>query len=193
MAKTALKAKPEVSSDEDLHKRWQRENGCNVTPVLRPELVVAPKHKPSYIGSMYLSKLTRTKNLRERIQLAVRALKEWDQHFDAVAFSGMSGALIAPGVALRMNKEMIMVRKPAALSNRRDSHSDHWVEGDIAARSYIIVDDFIDSGKTRDYIRRKISEVGCDANFVGVLQVNHLDSMTLDDFERRGTPYPLAQ
>jgi hypothetical protein len=177
---------------EALSKRWKRENGSNVTPVLRPELVVVSKHKPNYVGSMYLHKFTRTKNLRERVQLAVRALKDWDQHFDAIAFSGMSGALIAPCVALRMNKEMIVVRKPTA-TGARDSHSDHWIEGDIAARNYIIVDDFIDSGRTRDYIRGKIRESNPEANFLGVLQVNHLDSLTLDDFERRGTPYPLAQ
>jgi adenine/guanine phosphoribosyltransferase-like PRPP-binding protein len=177
---------------EALSKRWKRENGRNVTPVLRPELVVVSKHKPNYVGSMYLHKFTRTKNLRERVQLAVRALKDWDQHFDAIAFSGMSGALIAPCVSLRMNKEMIMVRKPTA-TGRRGSHSDHCIEGDIAARNYIIVDDFIDSGRTRDYIRGKIRESNPEANFLGVLQVGQLDGLTLDDFERRGTPYPLAQ
>lgn len=193
MAKVALKVKPSVViSEAKLHERWQKENGSNVRPVFRPELVVNSKHKPNYVGAMYLSKFTRTKNLRERIQLAVRALRAWDQHFDAIAFSGMSGALIGPGVALRMNKEMIMVRKPTA-TGARDSHSDHWVEGDTAAGNYIIVDDFIDSGKTRDYIKHKLEEASPGINCLGVLQVNHLDSVTLDDFERRGTPYPLAQ
>ena len=183
--------KPDVIP-ETLSKRWKLENGSHATPVLRPELVVVSKHKPNYVGSMYLHKFTRTKNLRERVQLAVRALKDWDQHFDAIAFSGMSGALIAPCVALRMNKEMIMVRKPTA-TGARDSHSDHWIEGDIAARNYIIVDDFIESGRTRDYIIRKLEEASPGINCLGVLQVNHLDGLTLDDFERRGTPYPLAQ
>lgn len=191
MGNFAMQQQSSVGIEAVLHQQWQRENQ-NQEPVLRPQLVERGKHKPNYAGSMYLSKLTRTKSLRERISLAVQALEPWGDWYDAIAFCGMSGALIAPAVAVRLNKEMIMVRK-----SRKDadglSHSLHIIEGDVAARNYIIVDDFIDTGKTRDYIKRTLAAKCPGINCLGVLQVNHLDSITLDDFERRGVPYPLAQ
>jgi adenine/guanine phosphoribosyltransferase-like PRPP-binding protein len=179
-------------------RHWKIENGDR-TPVLRPELVERPRHRPNYIGSMYLNKLIQPKSLRERIRLAVRALTPWAEYFDAIAFSGMSGALIGPPVALRMGKEIIMVRKGATLPSGNiskrstNAHSSHIIEGDCAARSYIILDDFMDSGKTREHITARIAERMPDADYLGLLQVNYLCSCTLDDFERRGTPYPLTQ
>lgn len=50
----------------------------------------------------------------------------------------MSGALIAPIVALRMNKPIIMVRKSS-----EKSHSSRIVEGYKAASKYVILDDLI--------------------------------------------------
>ena len=46
----------------------------------------------------------------------------------AIAFSGMSGALIAPIVALRLKKPLIMVRK-----DNDESHSGRLVEGVIGS------------------------------------------------------------
>lgn len=177
-------------SIDQLNRRWELENS-SARPVLRPELVSRRKHKPDYIGSMYLHRFTNPVLLRERIALAIQALQPWKRLFDAIAYSGMSGALIGPPVALAMNKEMIMVRKK--LGNQRTSHSSHMIEGDSAARTYIILDDFIDSGKTRNHIKSIIRDKMPDAEYLGTLQVNHLEAETLRDFERRAVPYPLSQ
>src|SRR4051812_36903458 len=98
-------------------------------------------HSPAYNHVDYLKELIRTDELRASITNAVRCLK--DVEFDAIAFRGMSGALIAPALALEMDKTLIMVRK----STER-SHTWLQVEGDAGARKYIIVDDLIDSGDT---------------------------------------------
>ena len=71
--------------------------------------------------------------------------------FDAIAFRGMSGALIAPAVAAKLRKNLIMVRKTDG------SHSGYDMEGETNVANYIIVDDLIASGATVDAIIQKIN------------------------------------
>lgn len=144
------------------------------------------KHVPSFHSS-YLWRFIEPDNLRESIKLAVRALELWKDDFDAVAFRGMSGALIGPPVALAMNKTMIMVRKPD-----EDSHAiiDRvLVEGDAGARSYIILDDFVSSGKTAYAIKESIKQFAPDAEFLGLLQASSITEEKLEI--HRGRKYPL--
>ena len=54
----------------------------------------------------------------------VAGIKESGIECDAIAFRGMSGALVGPMVALELGKEFIMVRKRNA-----NSHSSYMVEG----------------------------------------------------------------
>jgi phosphoribosylpyrophosphate synthetase len=97
--------------------------------------------------------------------------------FDAIAFRGMSGAIPSPVIALAMNKTMIMVRKPES-----ESHSGRNVEGDRAARRYVIVDDFIESGATVQAIYDQVKEftdwyrLGEHAVCIGVLCLNEMNS-----------------
>lgn len=79
--------------------------------------------------------------LRKNVYKIVNLLR--GKEFDAIAFRGMSGATIAPSVALALNKSLIMVRKP-----KDGSHSDMRVEGDRTARTYVIIDDFQSTGET---------------------------------------------
>jgi hypothetical protein len=68
--------------------------------------------------------------------------------FDAIAFQGMSGSLIAPSVADRLGKGLIMIRK-------EHSHSSLKVEGCMEGDNYIILDDQIATGNTvRNIIKR---------------------------------------
>lgn len=95
---------------------------------------------------------------------AIAALKALD--FEAIAFSGMSGALIAPSVAIALNKPLLLVRKPTD-----DSHASGdakhgcfkankfgFVEGATDASKYIIIDDFMSSGNTLIRIKSAIDE-----------------------------------
>lgn len=66
--------------------------------------------------------------------------------FDSVAFCGMSGALIAPEIAARFNKQLILVRK------ERSKHSPVLVEGNLDCKNYIILDDSVFLGETVKYI-----------------------------------------
>lgn len=63
--------------------------------------------------------------------------------FDAIAFTGLSGSVVAGAVALTMDKYLYCVRK-----KNESKHSDHEVEGPSTGLRYIIIDDFISSGAT---------------------------------------------
>lgn len=82
---------------------------------------------------------------------AVRALRTSALEFDVIVCCGMSGALVAPDVARKLNKKLVIVRK-------RDGSHGHDVElcfnEDIG--NYVIVDDLIESGKTIKLIRRRL-------------------------------------
>lgn len=106
-------------------------------------------------------------NLRFSIDGAVEVLKHYE--LDAIAFRGMSGALIGPSIALRLNKSMILIRK-----DNDNSHSGMNAEGDPTARTYIIVDDFQSSGSTAKEIFKGVRAFAPNAVFLGFLPVHRI-------------------
>jgi adenine/guanine phosphoribosyltransferase-like PRPP-binding protein len=84
---------------------------------------------------------------RKAIARGVKALSALD--FDAIAFTGTSGGLLAPAIAYEMNKGLIVVKKGK-------SHSSLRVEGCVRAATYVIVDDFISTGNTVRRIARHL-------------------------------------
>lgn len=122
--------------------------------------------------------------LEQRIDLAVRALEL--HKFDAIAFTGMSGALIAPPVSLKLGKPFIMVRKPYV-----SGHSEWAVEGDYGAKSYIILDDFMATGETVKRIRKQIAAVMPSAKYGGMLSVIGLTEARVEQYKKKKQPFPL--
>ncbi len=104
----------------------------------------------------YLAQALQRQDIEESVRTCVETLK--DRKFDTIAFRGLSGLLIAPIVAHILKKEIIVVRKTP--SGRRTleecSHSIHKVEGHVAAKRYVILDDFISGGGT---VRAIIEEI----------------------------------
>jgi len=100
----------------------------------------------------------------EHIEKAVESLQEVDKTtpFDAIAFTGMSGAAMAFPLAIKLEKDLIMVRKPSS-----SSHSDYDVEGQNQSKNYIIVDDFPETGATKKRIIAAVEKF-CGATYVGV-------------------------
>ena len=86
------------------------------------------------------------------IKKAIEELTPIAQTFDAVAFCGNSGALVAPIVADALNKTILLVRKSGI-----DCASYEIVEGAVASR-YIIIDDLVCSGKTLRHIQQSIKK-----------------------------------
>jgi adenine/guanine phosphoribosyltransferase-like PRPP-binding protein len=104
--------------------------------------------------------------LRIKLDNAVKTLDGLD--FDAIAFQGMSGALFASPLSLRINKPIIMVRKESD-----KNHSGLRAEGYQATKKYLFVDDFISSGKTFDHVKEVLNSFAPDAQCIGTYVYNY--------------------
>lgn len=124
-------------------------------------------YEPKYGHASYLSASIRTDRLHKIVPQIVAVLSRYD--FDAIAFRGMSGTLLASPVAMAMNKTLLGVRKIT-----EGCHSDRMVEGDHGARRYVIVDDCVSSGTTARNIIEEIAKVAPDAKCIGVLQTDEV-------------------
>ncbi len=76
-------------------------------------------------------------------------------NFDAIAFSGSSGAAIAYPISYLLKLPLIHVRKD------KSHYGNSKVEGCINSNKYIIIDDFISSGAT---IKRIIKTIDFELN-----------------------------
>lgn len=101
---------------------------------------------------------------KDGVATIVRNASEALEHveFDTIVFRGMSGALIAPIVAHKMGKEIVMLRKPDAAT-----HSDFKYEGYTDVKRYVIIDDFVSSGETVAAIINRMRSIE-DVKFVGL-------------------------
>ena len=98
--------------------------------------------------------------LRKTIALAIRRIKKSGVEFDAIACRGTSGLAIAPIICYKLNKQLIIVRKP---KEDESSHTSEKVEGlPKEGVKYIVVDDLISSGNTMRAIIDTITARGKD-------------------------------
>lgn len=106
-----------------------------------------PSHaSPDVVKSDYLSEIMSPIGLQKTVRKVCRIIRTSGVKFDAVAFRGFSGAIIAPMVACRMKKGFLAVRKS---KEYEACHSSQLVEGAVKVDCrYIIVDDLISSGAT---------------------------------------------
>lgn len=96
------------------------------------------------------------------------------QSIDALVFSGISGAAVGFAVAAKLGLPMLYIRKESD-----DSHSGGgMIEGPDPLKvhghkfRYIIVDDFMETGDTVDYMLTKISREVSDAECVAIVMYN---------------------
>jgi hypothetical protein len=151
-------------------------------------------HTPEYEHAGYTGVFLQTGDLRKNIAQAVKILTPIRDTFDGIAFRGMSGAVPAPILALKLRKSLLLVRKG---KDKEKCHSVYDVEGDKAVRSYIIVDDQISTGETVADIMKKVKiftqnripgVISNGAIFRGVLLLgsytgqNNVTFNTLDDY-----------
>lgn len=106
------------------------------------------------LKSMYLDKALDITSRKIAIANMVKKIKKnFDLNkIDAIACCGYSGLLIAPSVADILGKSLLIVRRQCTTT-----HSCYLVEGDIDSKTYIIIDDFINTGETINYIITTIS------------------------------------
>lgn len=104
-----------------------------------------------HTGCSYLRPAVTMKLWNVIVDNLVELIKSTNVQFDTIVFRGNSGTLIAPVIASRLGKEILMVRKP-----NDKSHSFSLLEGNCDIKKYIIIDDFMDTGET---IREILSAV----------------------------------
>lgn len=99
------------------------------------------------------------------VPTAIKTIKAWRKKhpFDAIAFTGTSGAALAYPLALALKVPLICVRKKGDGNHFKSS-----IEGVTNSNKYLIVDDFIVSGETMDRIIQTIRGTGSMAKPVGI-------------------------
>ena len=102
-------------------------------------------------ASGHFSRVLSSELLKEIVVESVQQLSTLD--FDTLAFTGLSGAIVAPIIANQMGKELLMVRKNGGQDG---SYSSQWIEGHVGAKRVVIVDDLISSGKTMSQMMRAL-------------------------------------
>ncbi len=117
------------------------------------------------------------KEFLKLVPMAVAKLRAFRKkhHFDAIAFTGSSGAALAFPLSYFLKLPLIHVRK------KDRNHFSEKIEGTMSSQKYIIVDDFIASGATvRRVIKTIKSEYGHPVEPVGICLYDS-DSRSLYD------------
>lgn len=104
------------------------------------------------MATSYLHNVLSASDLAACVETAKKRLTGLD--FDHIAVTGNSGTLFGGALAVAMQKDLILVRKPTV-----NSHASAFVEHTIydnALHRYVIVDDFVESGRTIQVINTAI-------------------------------------
>ena len=113
--------------------------------------------KPKILTS-YLQKIYHLDEFSEMLEEAVEKIGRFSRKssFEAIAFTGTSGAAIAFPLSYLLKKPLISIRR-----HRDGSHYGCYgkmLEGCINAKTYLFVDDCIDSGDTARRVFAKITK-----------------------------------
>ena len=147
---------------------------------LVPSGLKSEKFEPD-VNTLYLEEVFEPGKYKKTVKRVtalarkIRAIPGRD--FDSIAFSGISGASIGFPVAAALGVPVIYIRK--------ECDSSHFgkgcIEGVLNSKKYLIIDDFIASGKTVAYIAAVIGKnidlypnvyLNLYPQCVGVLQYN---------------------
>lgn len=106
------------------------------------------------IKSGYLRSIFHRDQFTKVIEQLAENIKASGVEFDTIVFRGSSGALVCPTLAMKLDKEMLLVRKAD------NNHSCYQLEGYVGAKRFIVVDDLICSGGTINEIFNKVRNDG---------------------------------
>jgi hypoxanthine phosphoribosyltransferase len=132
--------------------------------------------KDHKIQSSYLNEIF-NKDFINIINSLVKTIKQSKIEFDAIAFTGQSGAMVATVLCYKLKKLPLLIRKTTD-----NAHSDYKLEGPLDSFKYIIVDDMISSGRTIADIISEIVKSTQNSNLTGIFFYSH---SSWDDFDQK--------
>ena len=122
--------------------------------------------KTVYLKSIFDPELFQ-KTVSSTIAMAEKIKAEHD--FDTIVFSGVSGSAMAFILGHALKVPILCVRKASDGSHFADYSKGSPLEGNIGVYRYLIVDDFISTGRTANYIIDAVSENNPQAECVAML------------------------
>lgn len=126
--------------------------------------------------------------LDQHVTRVKKAIRRSGIEFEAIAFMGMSGALVAGPLALALQKPLIEVRKDGEVYH--GGWDMHGPAQDL--KTYIIVDDVIDTGKTVQTMKAKVRRFYPNSKLVGVFLYQCLEHQPDDKFQEKvGSDIPV--
>jgi len=131
-----------------------------------------------YLGKVYGKQFLK---LIPRAIKKLRAIKR--RHpFDAIAFTGSSGAALAYPLSYLMKLPLIHVRKGPS------HYSGGKVEGTISSKRYVIVDDFIETGAS---IRRVLKAIDSELDAAKPVAILLYSSTRMLGFDHKNKAIPV--
>lgn len=127
-----------------------------------------PKYVASTHFSQILSRLSADAIISECCGLLKVYEEERELKYDTLAFCGLSGAVLAPIIAHRLGKDLLLVRKHGGKDDSSAGSAGFSVEGNVGAERIVVVDDLIFTGATMSNIVRGIRK-HTEAKIVGLL------------------------
>lgn len=135
------------------------------------------KIQTDYLGKVYGKEFLK---LVPRTVKKVRAIRR--RHpFDAIAFTGSSGAALAYPLSYLLKVPLIHVRKGSS------HYSGGKIEGTISSKRYLIIDDFIETGAS---IRRVIKAVDSELDGAKPVAICLYSSDRLAPFDYKSKNIP---
>lgn len=94
-------------------------------------------------------------DIAKTVSVATERLRPFRKHFQVIAVSGMSGVLVGSPVAIRLRRELVVIRKPSDSDNHS---SEDIINGQAVKVStpYLFLDDFISLGSTFNRVRERM-------------------------------------
>lgn len=135
------------------------------------------RHHSSYLEAAI-------KDTRLTVKRAVDTLKPLKKEFDVIVVTGVSGLLIGPIVAYKLNKKLLVIRKQ---DDKNNSHCHYLVEGHLPANKgrWLFLDDFISSGHTLRRVYNTVDKEASSHSFYGFYGYRCNEFKTSEDLKER--------
>lgn len=120
-----------------------------------PETLLDMAKTKSVVSCDHEKQLLTHADLKRTVEIALPILRRHKHQFDSFVVTGYSSSLIGSILALKMKKNLTILRKD---SDSR--HSRHMFEGVVGSRN-VFVDDLVSSGDTLKFVYRRLQEFHC--------------------------------